>query len=177
MILGIWSGPHALWGLMVLSNLHTPAVLMLISLIIGLCGGSRCGGADSPYLVKTLWNWSRRISAFSLLSHTSEPVFFGGGGGGATTMLSCFLLLMYFQKGFELFVWRPWVMVLLIYSHSALRITSSTCLLDEFVVYTVVCFLSILIVFSFALVVDAASRLTMGGCIGWSSVLMGYVCQ
>ena len=30
--LGIWSGPHALWGLMVLSNLHTPAVLMLISL-------------------------------------------------------------------------------------------------------------------------------------------------
>jgi hypothetical protein len=29
--------------------------------------------------VKTLWNWSRRISAFSLLSHTSEPFFFRGG--------------------------------------------------------------------------------------------------
>ena len=79
MILGIWSGPHALWGLMALSNLHTPAVLMLISLIIGCCGGSRCGGADPPSLVKTLWNWSRRISAFSLLSHTSEPFFFRGG--------------------------------------------------------------------------------------------------
>ena len=37
MTFGIWSGPHAL------SNLHTPAVLMLISLIIGCCGGSMCG--------------------------------------------------------------------------------------------------------------------------------------
>ena len=34
-ILGIWSGPHALLGLMALNKLHTPAVLMLISLIIG----------------------------------------------------------------------------------------------------------------------------------------------
>ena len=100
MTLGIWSGPHALWGLVAFSNLHTPAVLMLISLIIGCCGGSRCGGADPPSLVKTLWNWSRE----------------------ATPMLSCFLLLMYFQKGFELFVWSAWVMVLLMYSHSALRI-------------------------------------------------------
>ena len=116
--LGIWSGPHALCGLMALSNLHTPAVLILISLIIGCCGGSRCGGADPQSLVKTLWNWSRRIVAFSLLSHTSEPFFFRG----ATPMLSCFLLLIYFQKGFELFVWSPWVMVLLMYSHSALRI-------------------------------------------------------
>ena len=55
--------------------------------------------------------------------------------------------------------------------------TSPTCFLDEFLVCPVVCFLSFLIVFSFALVVDAASHLTMGGCIGWSSVLMGYVCQ
>ena len=47
MTFGIWSGPHALWGLMALSNLHTPAVLMLISLIIGCCGGSRCGGSRS----------------------------------------------------------------------------------------------------------------------------------
>ena len=52
--LGIWSCPHALWGLMALSNLHTPAVLMLISLIIGCCGGSMCAGADPPSLVKTL---------------------------------------------------------------------------------------------------------------------------
>ena len=73
---GIWSGPQTLWGLVALSNLHTPAVL--ISLIIGRCGGSRCGGAVPPSLVKTLWNWSRRISAFSLLSHTSEPIFSGG---------------------------------------------------------------------------------------------------
>ena len=79
-------------------------------------------GADPPSLVKTLWNWSRMISVFSLPSHTSEPFFFGGGGGGATPMLSCFLLLMYFQKGFELFVWSPCVVVLLMYSHSALRI-------------------------------------------------------
>ena len=73
---GIWSGPHALWGLMALSNFHTPAVLVLISLIIGCCGESRCGGADPPSLVKTLWNWSRRISPFSLLSHTNDPFFF-----------------------------------------------------------------------------------------------------
>ena len=78
MTLGIWSGPHALWELMALSNLHTPAVLRLISLIIGCCGGSKCGGADPPSLVKTLWNWSRRISAFSLLSHTSDHSFSGG---------------------------------------------------------------------------------------------------
>ena len=39
MTFGIWSGPHALLGLMALSKLHTPAVLMLISLIIGCCGG------------------------------------------------------------------------------------------------------------------------------------------
>ena len=53
---------------------------------------------------------------FSLLlavTHTSEPFFFRG----ATPVLSCFLLLMYFQKSFELFVWSPWVMVLLMYSH------------------------------------------------------------
>ena len=31
--LGMWSGPHGLWGMTDLSNLHTPAVLMLISLI------------------------------------------------------------------------------------------------------------------------------------------------
>ena len=31
MTLGIWSGPHALWGLVTSSNLHTPAVLMLVS--------------------------------------------------------------------------------------------------------------------------------------------------
>ena len=116
MTLGIWLGPHALWGLMALSNLHSPALLMLISLIIGCCGGSMCGGADPPSLVKTLWNWSRRISAFSLLSHTSESFFFTE----ATPMLSYFLLLIYFQKGFKLFVWSPWVMVLLMYSHSAL---------------------------------------------------------
>ena len=67
---------------MALSNLHTPAVLMLISLIIGCCVGSRCGGAYPPSLVKTLW----RISAFSLLSHTIEPFFFRG----ATPILSCF---------------------------------------------------------------------------------------
>ena len=75
MKLGIWSGPHALWELMALSNLHTPAVLMLISLINGCCGGSRCGRAAPPSVVKTLWNWSRRITAFYLLSHTSEPYF------------------------------------------------------------------------------------------------------
>ena len=53
---------------------------------------------------------------FSLLSHTSEQFFFRW----ATPMLSCILLLMYFQNGFELFVWSPWVMVVLMYS--ALRI-------------------------------------------------------
>ena len=37
-------------------------------------------------------------------------------------MLSCFLFLMNLHKGFELFVWNPRVMVLLMYSHSALRI-------------------------------------------------------
>ena len=37
-------------------------------------------------------------------------------------MLSCFLLLMYFEKGFELFVWSPWVIILLMYSLSALSI-------------------------------------------------------
>ena len=79
-----------------------------------MCGG----GADPPPLVKTLWNWSRRISAFSLLSHTSEQFFFRW----ATPVLSCILLLMYFQNGFELFVWSRWVMVLLMYSHLALRI-------------------------------------------------------
>ena len=31
---------HALWELVTLSNLHTPAVLMLIYLITGYCGGS-----------------------------------------------------------------------------------------------------------------------------------------
>ena len=78
MTLGIWSGQDSLLGLMALSNLQTPAVLMLISLIVGCCGGSRFRGADPPSLVKTLWNWSRKISAFSLLSHTSEPFFFRG---------------------------------------------------------------------------------------------------
>ena len=89
--LGIWSGHTCFVELMGLSNVHTTAVLMLISLITGCCGGSRCGGADPPSLVKTLWNWYRRISAFSLLSHTSEPFCEGG-----TPKLSCFLLLMYF---------------------------------------------------------------------------------
>ena len=54
----------------------------------------------------------------AVMSHTSEPFFFRGGG---TPILS-FSALMYFQKGFELCVWSPWVMVLLMYSHSALRI-------------------------------------------------------
>ena len=61
-----------------LSNLHTPAVVMLYSRIIGCCGGSRCGGADPIYVVKKLCNWSRRISAVSLLSQTSEPFLLGG---------------------------------------------------------------------------------------------------
>ena len=102
---------------MALSNLHTPAVLMLISHIIGCCGWSRCWGADPPSLVKTLWNWSRRISAFSLLL---QPVNHSVSGDYSNVVF--FLLLVYFQKGFELFVWSPFVMVLLIYSHSALRI-------------------------------------------------------
>ena len=60
-------------------------------------------------------------------------------------MLSCFLLLMYFQKGFELFVWSPWVMVLLMYSHSALRIFLLHVFWMNLVVCPVVCFLSFLI--------------------------------
>ena len=75
-ILGIWSGPETLWGLMALNNLHTLAALMLVSLVIGCCGGSRM---VDEQLVKTLWNWSRRISAFSLLSHTIKPFCLGGG--------------------------------------------------------------------------------------------------
>ena len=68
-------------------------------------------------------------------------------------------------------------MMLLMYFNSALRIfllhilgyldTLSSCLFS-----VLTC-----IVFSSDLVVDAASHLTMGGCIAWSSVLMGYVCQ
>ena len=112
MTLGIWSGPHVLRGLIDVSNLHTSAVVMLISLITGCCGGTRCGEQ------KSLCKRSSIISAFSSLSHTSEPFFFQG----ATPMLSCFLLFMYFHQGFELFVWSPWVVVLLLYSHSALRI-------------------------------------------------------
>ena len=136
MTFGIWSGPHALWGLMALSNLHTPAVLMLISLIIGYCGGSRCGGTGPGGFQP------------SPCCHTPVNHSFSGG---ATSMLSCFLLLMYFQKGFELFVWSPWVMVLLMYSHSALRILILHVFLDEFVVFPVVCFLSFLIESSLSL--------------------------
>ena len=73
-------------------------------------------------------------------------------------MLSCILLLMYFQNGFELFVYSPWVMVLLMYSHSALRILLLHVFWMNFVVCPVVCFLSFRIVFSLALVVDAASH-------------------
>ena len=138
MTFGIWSGPHALWGLMALSNLHTPAVLMLISLIIVCCGGSRCGGADPPSLVKTLWNWSRRISVFSLLSHTSEPFFFGGGGGGYSNVV-LFSAFNVFPEGFG-------VVCLESFMH-----TSPTCFLDEFVVCPVVCFLSFLIESSLSL--------------------------
>ena len=50
-----------------LSNLHTPTVLMLLLLIMG--GVVR---ADSTYLVKTLWNWSGRVMALSLLLNTSD---------------------------------------------------------------------------------------------------------
>ena len=63
-----------------LSKLHAPGVLMITSLIMGSCGGSRCGEADAPSLMKTLWNWSRRprptrqcqdTLAYSLLAHIS----------------------------------------------------------------------------------------------------------
>ena len=55
-------------------------------------------GADPPSLVKTLWNWSRMISVFSLPSHTSEPFFFGGGGGYSNVVL--FSAFNVFPEGF-----------------------------------------------------------------------------
>ena len=65
-------------------------------------------GTDHINLVKKLLHWSMRISAFSLLAHTSEPFFLMG----ATPMLS----------GFEVVVWSPRGTVLLMYSLSALPI-------------------------------------------------------
>ena len=69
----VMHGGQALNDLMYLSNLHTPAVFMLYLYVgyagvLGCCGGSKCGGADPSSLVKTLWNYSNIICAFSLLS-------------------------------------------------------------------------------------------------------------
>ena len=73
--LGIWSGPQALNGLIDLCNLHTPAVSTVMSQMLWRCRGPRCDGADPSSLVMTLWNCSKRISSFSLLSPTSDPFF------------------------------------------------------------------------------------------------------
>lgn len=77
----VMHGGQALNDLMDLSNLHTPAVFMLYlyvgyagvlgcwgAAVLRCCGGSKCGGADPSSLVKTLWNYSNIICAFSLLS-------------------------------------------------------------------------------------------------------------
>ena len=76
--MGILSGLQALNGLIDLGNLHTPTASTVMSHMLGCCGGTRCGGADPSSLVKTLWNCSKRISGFSLLSHTNDPFLLGG---------------------------------------------------------------------------------------------------
>ena len=58
-------------------------------------------------LVKTDWNCLINISAFSLLLVTSWTPCVSGD----TPMFSCFLDLMYFQKGFELLLWSPSLIV------------------------------------------------------------------
>ena len=71
-------GYRLLNGLIDLVNLHTPTVSTVMSHMLGCCGGTRCGGAVPSSLMKTLWNCSKRISAFSLLSHTNDPFLLGG---------------------------------------------------------------------------------------------------
>ena len=71
MTLGIWSGPQALWGLMALSNLHSPAVLMLNALIIGCCGGVNVWGSTVELVHENL-------NLLLAVTHTSEPFCFGG---------------------------------------------------------------------------------------------------
>ena len=73
-------------------------------------------------------------------------------------MLSCILLLMYFQNGFELFVWSPWVMVIDVFGFTH---TSPICFFDEFVVCQVVCFLSFLIIFSSMVLRKRKARVPM----------------
>ena len=76
------------------------------------------GGILSPSsFMKTDWNWSINFSAFPLPSVTKWfPDF--KDFKGETPILSSFLNFTYFQKGFELFCFRPSFMVLFM---SALR--------------------------------------------------------
>ena len=119
-MLGISSGPEALDGFMFLNNLVIPGVFIVIfdkvDLWFDITGG-RVVVSDTH--VNTDLNWSNSICAFPLLSLTSLPDCLRG----ATPILSVFLHLTYRQKGLLLLDSRPSVIILLLWFHSAFRIS------------------------------------------------------
>ena len=107
---GILSGPTALLVFMFRSSFSTPSsVTVIVSTELSHLGG-RFWVVSSVTGVKTDTNCFKRISAFPLLSTTSEPLL---SKSGDTPMLSRFFDLMKVQKGFVLLFSRPskiWVL-------------------------------------------------------------------
>ena len=116
MMLAIWSGPWALDVLIPRSSFLTPSTVMRSAGIGCLALFLVSGRWLLLSLVKTDWNCSTIICAFSLLALISCPIFFKGG----TPTLSWRLDLTYLQNGLELFSSSPFWMTSLMWLISAL---------------------------------------------------------
>ena len=115
-MLGILSGPVALFVCNLWSSLATPLIDMFMCSIVGVLEGS-VGAGFGDLGVNTDLNWLSRQSALPWLSLISFPLTLRG----EIPRFSCFLALIKRQKGFELFLARPSWMVVFINFHSALR--------------------------------------------------------
>ena len=113
--LAIWSGPCAFDVLIPRSSFWTPSTVMWSSGIDRQALFLVSGRWLSLSLVKTDWNCSTIIWAFSLLALISCPIFFKGG----TPTLSWRLDLTYLQNGLELFSSSPFCITSLIWLISA----------------------------------------------------------
>ena len=109
-LFGMLSGPEALDGFTCDKSLDTPSTVMLsggmFCLAVLVVFGSSPGGS----LVKTDWNCFTSISAFPLLSLTILLPDLRG----AIPNESCFFYFTYFQKGFELLLFKPSSMLVFI---------------------------------------------------------------
>ena len=85
---GTPSGPAAFLGFRLASNLYAPFSLTVISGMSGLVLSSSVGRSSRSSLVKTLLNWSLRMSALVLLSLKSESAPLEVGYSGCVASLA-----------------------------------------------------------------------------------------